>query len=414
MQYNYKLIFFTTILLANFNLIASVAATSETEEKIQRTSRVFTSLEEKREFLLQHSYDYSAGNSLPLGVIQAIRSGELGSEIFNLTGNKNFTLLLNFCRIAIQMRDSFTHVLPFETPANGIELQPIPITGFVSLSPSAFSELPLAENMYLLNIRSNLQNPTSFASSLAKLDELTTLAQTEALETKNNKKIERAKFLVDLTPYIRTISTKISEYLRFVLAEKSKLQPNAVSKLMAWVKTPPPKSEITLAQEAEVNVREALAYTIFDSVFGNISMPASVEAALYLEKDDSAKNRLQKRVKGLYDTLRTIQHFKAKDTIVDHTGEIISQATKPMNGIRANTKLNDNDEFIAALRTQTANLLATINAAVQYATTKNTFPNSKKSFALYSSAEAVNEHLKKSATDGFVEVSEADHNLSKQ
>jgi hypothetical protein len=428
MQHNYKLILFIGILLANFNLNASGK-----EEISQKTSRVFASVDEKSKFLEQHSNGYSAGNNLPLEVMQVIKSGELGSEIFALNGERNFNLLVYACRIAIQVRNSFAHLAPFETPADDIELRTIPIPDkqIASVSPKYFSELPLAEQMYLINIRYNLHEPNGFTSAITKLKELTVLAQQAALETKTDETKavpnflatdqtkSRANFLVSAVPFVITVSTKISEYLHLILDERKKLQPSVVSSVVSMATSwlggaTPQKSEIVIAQESELNVREALAYAIFDSVFGNISIPEIIKTAISLEQDDSANNRLQKRISTLHSELKNTKAFKALDTIVDHKGEIISQAAKPMAGISANTQLNNSDEFIVALRTKTSSLLATINAAVAYAKEKNMFPNASQSFVLHSSTDAANKHLEESAIDGFVEVSYTDHSSEKK
>lgn len=387
MHLNYKLI------ILFIPIFLSVSAQSMSNDQL-------TTIEEKRAFLEKHAISFGMGADLPEPVTQAIMSMKLGTEILSLTGNKSFNLFIQYCRTAIQMRNACNPLLAFENPEQAIALSPIPVAGVVSLTAN-FSQLPIAERMYLLHVRSNLHNSSTFASALKKLDELTKLVQTEVVETRTSEATARAIFLVEAVPFIRTVTMEIHNYLQFILAEKTKLQPSALSRVAAWVSTPAPKSPIEIAQQAEVDAREKLAYAAFDSIFGAATMPDNVDAAASLDRDDSAKNRLQKRVQALFGALTP--PFKTTDVIVDSRGEIITLGTKAMVGIRVNKELNDASEFIVALRTATAKLLETMNAATQYSLIEQLF-KSAKNFKIFTTAEEAKVELQKAAADGFESV----------
>ena len=161
------------------------------------------------------------------------------------------------------------------------------------------STLPVAEQLYLLKIRSKLASQEDLTASLTDLETLLRFRQLMAITDRSDANIERAAFLVDTIPQIRAIAPTIGRYLQSITGDILKINATATS---GWF-TAPQLGAVETLKLKELEIRKNLAYATFDALFGTMTKPATIPAAVDFRTDPGAANVLAKTVQTLHATL---------------------------------------------------------------------------------------------------------------
>jgi len=165
-------------------------------------------------------------------------------------------------------------------------------------------QLPLAEQMYLLQIRSQLASSEGLITSLNALDALLTSVRNIASNDKVDENLARASFLVDAIPHIRGVVPIIGEYLQLILG-KIKTIDDAVNarSTMFWKAQPEALENLQLQ---ELRARQNLAYAVFDAFFGTMTRPSTVAAPVAFNIDPKPANILTSVVHTMHRNLPAI------------------------------------------------------------------------------------------------------------
>lgn len=162
------------------------------------------------------------------------------------------------------------------------------------------SKLSVAEQVYLLKVRSKLASRDELTASLTDLETLLKFRQMIAITCPTTENLERAAFLVDVIPQVRAIAPIIGRYLQSITGDI--LKTNATATSSGWFSTPQLGPVQTL-QLKELEARKNLAYATFDALFGIMAKPSSVPSAVAFTTDPSAVNILVSKVHALHATL---------------------------------------------------------------------------------------------------------------
>ncbi len=188
-----------------------------------------------------------------------------------------------------------------------LHVEPTDLPGALKIAPAA-STLTSSEQIYVLNVRSNLAN-AGLDAALIRLDEILTLTQQAAIAEKTEGSYERSANLVNLIGTIRGISPVVSGYLRSVdvqltaiVPTEEKFVPGALLGSF-WGSSVREFSAEQQQQRTALQARQELALAVFDAFLGTIVRPVAVPAAVDFRADPTPANRLTSAVFAVHATL---------------------------------------------------------------------------------------------------------------
>lgn len=247
----------------------------------------------------------------------------------------------------------------FATPQTlHIEQTDLPVA--LRITPAA-SSLTLSEQIYALNVRSNLGG-AGLDDALTILDKILTLTQQAAIAEKTEGSYQSSADLVRLIGTIRGISPVIGRYLRSVDVQLTAIKPSEkkVSVGYLWNGEELVYSADQQLQRAALQTRQELALAVFDAFLGTIVKPATVPAPVDFRQDQSPNNQLVSKTYSLHATLPAIlasRTFTANSngTVGDEaenaaTTEICGETTAFLKQVWAAAILTNNTaitEFVA-------------------------------------------------------------------
>ncbi len=214
------------------------------------------------------------------------------------------------------------------------------------------SSLPIAEQVYFLNIRRYLTSPVDLAVSLnQQLDSLLKCVRNIACDTNTADNLTRASFLVNIIPQMRGIVPIIGEYLQSILGQIQEVNKAATKSAWGGLSTSIQPDALQVLQIRELDVRKTLAYAAFDALFGVMIKPSTVPAATSFVTDQSPTNILASKIYTLHGTLPSTSASQKLVVKSDGSISMIDDAVF-LTGIDLNS------EFMINLRTATTNFLA--------------------------------------------------------
>lgn len=236
-----------------------------------------------------------------------------------------------------------------------------PLSAFVALLPNN-SQLPLSLQMYLLRVRNALGDSANLSSALSGIDDLLKDLQKMSIDDSANK--PNAALLVRLIPQVKGISLAISEFLHDIKNQEKEIESKypANSSLTSWLlrSSEVKKSDVDSANLIELQARSKLAYVAFDSMFGVVQLPSSVNPSASFLIDSSPKNVLQAKLHSLFAQLKSTG---SNTVLLDNAGEIHQVDQVKFKGVSATSGLDRNSDFIVALRLKTKEFLSRISYA---------------------------------------------------
>jgi hypothetical protein len=265
-------------------------------------------------------------------------------------------------------------------------------TTYLAVNP-ADSSLPIAEQLYLLNVREKLASLAGLPASLTRLDEL--LVEVQKMAIDDRTQVARASFLVNAIPQVRGIAPVIGDYLQSILRQITEINKAATRPVAGGWLTPAssvtaPDALQTL-QLKELRARENLAYAVFDAIFGRMVKPASVDASVSFLIDPSPANILVSKVHALHAILPATQ--ASEKLVVKNDGSIAATSSGDFT-----TGIDLHLAFMAEACTATTTFKAMALGAMDLV--KETFRSTAlKGFADLSIAKA-------SLTSSVIEVTE--------
>ena len=206
-----------------------------------------------------------------------------------------------------------------------IEPTELPGASRITLAPST---LTLSEQIYALNVRSNLSG-AGLDAALARLDEILKLTKQIAISDETTGSYEGSANLVRLVGVIRGISPVISGYLRSVNVQLAAIVPSTEKVLTGylWNSSVREFSEEQQLQRAALQARQELALAVFDALLGTILRPAAVPIAVDFRIDQSPDNRLASAVHTIHATLPVVVASKA--FTVNSNGTVDDEPVNP-------------------------------------------------------------------------------------
>ena len=216
------------------------------------------------------------------------------------------------------------------------------------------STLPLAEQMYLLKVREHLGDPVKLGASLTQLDTLMQFVRNIASDVRTPESLARSALLRDIIPQVQGIASIIGGYMQSILGQIAAINTDVHSRRGYFVSgTPTP---IQTLQLSELDARKNLAYSVFDAIFGAMTKPASVPAAVDFRADQSPANVLTSKVHTLHTTLPLTVSSSA--IVVKNDGSIAT--IKEADFL---TGIDLSSEYMVSIRTVTAELLGKVLGA---------------------------------------------------
>ncbi len=216
------------------------------------------------------------------------------------------------------------------------------------------SNLPLAEQMYLLKVRENLVDPAKLGESIAQLDTLMRFVRNIASDVRTPESLARSALLRDIIPQVQGITPIIGGYMQSILGQIAAINADVHSRRGYFVSgTPTP---IQTLQLSELDARKNLAYSVFDALFGTMTKSATVPAAVDFRTDPGAANVLAKSVQTLHTTLQVPVASSA--IVVKSDGSIAFSG-----GVDFSTGIELSSEPMVSIRTATTELLGKVLGA---------------------------------------------------
>ncbi len=215
---------------------------------------------------------------------------ELSEEIDPLQRDVN--------KLSEQLRSPGVHA--FSVLSEQSEVVPIETLSTYTVIKPDTSKLSVAEQVYLLKVRSKLALRDELTASLTDLETLLRFRQMIAITSPTTENLERAAFLVDVIPQVRAIAPIIGRYLQSITGDI--LKTNATATSSGWFSAPQLGPVQTL-QLKELESRKNLAYATFDALFGTMVKPSTVPSAVAFTTDPGAANVLASKVHALHATL---------------------------------------------------------------------------------------------------------------
>jgi|694.fasta_scaffold91707_3 hypothetical protein len=160
----------------------------------------------------------------------------------------------------------------FDTPSEQSVVVPVATLPTYTVVKPELSTLPVAEQVYLLKVRSKLASQQEdLTASLVDLETLLQSRQTMALTSRSAENLERAAFLVDAIPQIRAIAMITGGYLKSVLEQINEINASVKARsTMFWRAYPEP---LQVLQLKELEARKNLAYAEWDGLIGFMKKP---------------------------------------------------------------------------------------------------------------------------------------------
>ena len=183
--------------------------------------------------------------------------------------------------------------------------EPVALPPYLAVS-KAICTLPLAEQMYLLNVRGNLAGEY-LPPALDRLSELLSLVQQIALADRSQEK--RSAHLVSIIGKVRGIAPVISEYLKSINTQSVVITDGATKVIPGalfgdyWVSKETKYTREEQSRLTQLETRRNLIVAVFDALFGTIIKPASIQAPTAFTTDPSPANQLVAAVYRLYPSV---------------------------------------------------------------------------------------------------------------
>lgn len=254
------------------------------------------------------------------------------------------------CEAQQQLQSPSVHA--FSALSEQSEIVPGQLSSLYLTIEQKASSLPIAEQVYFLNIRRYLASPVDLTASLTQhLDSLLKCVRNIACDTNTSENLARASFLVNVIPQMRGIIPIIGEYLQSILGQIQEVNKEATKPAWGGLSTSIQLDALQILQIKELEARKNLAYATFDALFGAMIKPSTVPAAISFATDPSPTNILTSRVYALHGTLQPT--LASQKLVVKNDGSIatIGDATF-LTGIDLNS------EFMVGIRTATTDFLA--------------------------------------------------------
>lgn len=207
----------------------------------------------------------------------------LQREVNNLSAQLESPEVRAFARLSDQ-----SVVVPAET-----------LPAYTVIKPDT-SKLSVAEQVFLLKVRSKLTLRDELTTSLTDLETLLRACQMIAITNPTSENLERAAFLVNVIPQVRAIAPIIGRYLQSITGDI--LKTNAAATSSGWFGSLQFTALQTL-QLKELEARKNLAYATFDALFGTMVKPSTVPSAVDFRVNPSAANVLIGQVHTAHATL---------------------------------------------------------------------------------------------------------------
>ena len=198
-----------------------------------------------------------------------------------------------------EVQQSLEPLHAFAQPSEQSVVVPVATLPTYTVVKPELSTLPVAEQVYLLKIRSKLALQEELTASLTDLETLLRFRQLMAITDRGDANLERAALLVDTIPQVRAIAPIIGRYLQSITGDILKINATATS---GWF-TAPQLGAVETLKLNELKIRKNLAYATFDALFGVMVKGATVPAAVDFRTDPGAANVLAKSVQTLHATL---------------------------------------------------------------------------------------------------------------
>lgn len=171
-----------------------------------------------------------------------------------------------------EVQQSLEPLHAFAQPSEQSVVVPVATLPTYTVVKPELSTLPVAEQVYLLKIRSKLASQQEdLTASLVDLETLLQSRQTMALTSRSAENLERAAFLVDAIPQIRAIAMITGGYLKSVLEQINEINASVKARsTMFWRAYPEP---LQVLQLKELEARKNLAYAEWDGLIGFMKKP---------------------------------------------------------------------------------------------------------------------------------------------
>ena len=188
--------------------------------------------------------------------------------------------------------------LPLTVPSAITPVEELAVYTVVASKPST---LPLAEQVFLLKVRENLGDPAKLGESIAQLDTLMRFVRNIASDVYTPESLARSAFLRDIIPQVQGIAPIIGGYMQSILGQIAAINTDVQSRRGYFVSGTP--TQIQTLQLSELDARKNLAYSVFDALFGTMTKPATIPAAVDFRTDQTPANVLASKVHDLHATL---------------------------------------------------------------------------------------------------------------
>ncbi len=236
--------------------------------------------------------------------------------------------------------------MPLTVPSAITPVEELAVYTVVASKPST---LPLAEQVFLLKVRENLGDPAKLGESIAQLDTLMRFIRNIASDVRTPENLARSALLRDIIPQVQGIAPIIGGYMQSILGQIAAINTDVHSRRGYFVSgTPTP---IQTLQLSELDARKNLAYSVFDALFGTMTKPVTVPAAVDFRTDQTPANVLAKNVQTLHATLPV--PVTSSSVIVKSDG-----STAFSGGVDFSTGTELSSEYMMPIQTATAELLS--------------------------------------------------------
>jgi len=236
--------------------------------------------------------------------------------------------------------------LPLTVPSVITPVEELAVYTVVASKPST---LPLAEQIYLLKVRENLGDPVRLGASLTQLDTLMQFVRNIASDVRTPESLARSALLRDVIPQVQAIAPIVGGYMQSILGQVTAINTEVRSRSgMLWAGTP---TQIQTLQLSELDARKNLAYSVFDALFGTMTKPVTVPAAVDFRTDQTPANVLAKNVQTLHATLPV--PVTSSSVIVKSDGSIAFSG-----GVDFSTGTELSSDYMMPIQTATAELLS--------------------------------------------------------
>lgn len=241
--------------------------------------------------------------------------------------------------------------MPLTVPSAITPVEELAVYTVVASKPST---LPLAEQVFLLKVRENLGDPAKLEYSIAQLGTLMQFVRNIASDVRTPENLARSALLRDVIPQVQAIAPIFGGYMQSILGQITAINTEVRSRSgMLWAGTP---TQIQTLQLSELDARKNLAYSVFDALFGTMTKPVTVPAAVDFRTDQTPANVLAKNVQTLHATLPV--PVTSSSVIVKSDGSIAFSG-----GVDFSTGTELSSEYMMPIQTATAELLSMVLGA---------------------------------------------------